>query len=224
MCGKFSAQLTWDEYCDLAGVEPGEATDAMDSATVLRTFAPMSRVPVLHLGPVRQRRITLMRWGWHNHKLADPMRGFSHLHARSEEIDRTPTWVEPFRDRRGVVFAKTFNIGEELPGGKIKQWVCSRADGAPMALAVIYSSWQLAQGKLTAFAMVTTRSCAPLDRKDDRMPAILKPEEVAMWIGEVGATPSQLKSFLRPFDGSLIMREQAAGKPRRADGAQAELF
>ncbi|HEX4293127.1 MAG TPA: SOS response-associated peptidase family protein [Rhizomicrobium sp.] len=224
MCGKFEARLTWDEYCDLAGVGPGEGADALDSATVLGLFTPMIRVPVLHLGPVRKRRLTLMRWGWHNHKLADPMRGFSHLHARSEEIDRTPTWIEPFRDARGVVFAKAFNIGEVLPNGKTRQWVCSRADGAAMALAVIYSSWQLAQGRLTAFAMVTTQSCAPLDLKDDRMPAILQPDEIAIWIGEEGATPSQLKSLLRPFDGSLVVREQQAAKPKQRDRAQAELF
>jgi putative SOS response-associated peptidase YedK len=173
---------------------------------------------------VRQRRITLMRWGWRDAKLADPMRGFSHLHARSEEIERTPTWTGPFRDGRGVVFAKTFNIGEVLPNGKTKQWVCSHADGGAMALAVIYSSWQLAQGRLTAFAMVTTQSCTPLDLKDDRMPAILKPEEIATWIGEESATPAQLKSLLRPFDGSLVVREQQSSKPKQRDHAQAELF
>jgi len=224
MCGKFEARLTWDEYCDLAGIGSGGGADALDPDTVLGLFTPMARVPVLHLGPVRQRRITLMRWGWRDRKRADPMRGFSHLHARSEEIDRTPTWTEPFRDARGVVFAKTFNIGEELPNGKTKQWVCSRADGAAMALAVIYSSWQLVQGKLTAFAMVTTQSCAPLNLKDDRMPAILKPEEIATWIGEESATPAKLKSLLRPFDGSLVVREQEPGKPKRQMHDQPQLF
>ncbi len=99
MCGKFEARLTWDEYCDLAGAPDEDGV--MAPTTVLRVFTPMSRVPVLHLGPSRQRRITLMRWGWLDPKLADPARGFSHLHARSEEIERTPTWVEPFRSMRG---------------------------------------------------------------------------------------------------------------------------
>lgn len=222
MCGKFEARLTWDEYCDLAGAPDEDGV--MAPTTVLRVFTPMSRVPVLHLGPSRQRRITLMRWGWLDPKLADPARGFSHLHARSEEIERTPTWVEPFRSMRGVIFSKSFNIGEELPGGRIKQWVCSRADGAAMALAVIFSSWRIAQGRLTAFAMVTTASCPPLDRKDERMPAILKPEEIARWIGEESATPAEIKSLLRPFDGSLVVREQEPAKPKRRHEDQPELF
>jgi len=222
MCGKFEACLTWNEYCDLAGVPDEDGV--MAPATVLRVFTPMSRVPVLHLNPARRRRITLMRWGWFDPKLADPARGFSHLHARSEEIERTPTWAEPFRNARGVVFTKSFNIGEELPGGKIKQWVCTRADGGAMALAVIISSWRITQGRLTAFAMITTASCAPLDRRDERMPAILEPEDIAAWIGEGSATQAELKSFLHPFDGSLLMREQEPSKPKPRHDDQPELF
>jgi len=83
------------------------------------------------------------------------------------------------------------NIGEELPNGKTKQWVCSRADNQPIALAVIYSTWELVQGRLTAFVMVTTESCAPLSAKDNRMPAILRdPAEIAAWLGETGGTPA----------------------------------
>ena len=222
MCGKFESRLTWNEYCDLAGVPDTEGVMAPE--TVLRVFTPMSRVPVLHLNAARKRRLTLMRWGWLDAKLADPTRGFSHLHARSEEIERTPTWVEPFRQARGVVFTKSFNIGEEMPGGRIKQWVCTRADGGAMALAVIYSSWQIAQGRLMAFAMVTTASCPPLDRKDERMPAIIEPEDIAVWIGEEVATQAELKSVLRPFKGSLVMAEQEPSRLKSRQNDQPELF
>jgi putative SOS response-associated peptidase YedK len=215
MCGKFTAMMTWREYCDLAGVSlsgdhPGP--DAMDGAHVLGTMTPMAKVPVLHLGPVRQRRITPMRWGWPDTRAADPAKGFRHLHARSEEIDRTPTWIEPFHETRGVVFTKTFNIGETLPSGKTKQWVCSRADGEPVAIAVIYSSFDLPQGTLRAFAMVTTASCPPLSEKDERMPALLELDDVATWLGEAGAIAADLKALLRPYQRSLVMCEQEATK------------
>jgi putative SOS response-associated peptidase YedK len=219
MCGKFTAQMTWGEYVALAGVgSDGGAggPDAMDTAKILGTFTPMSNVPVLHLGPVHQRRISPMRWGWYNHKAPDPRRSFSHLHARAETIDSAPTWVDAFHGTRGVVFTKQFNIGEEEPHTKkIKQWQCSRADGEPVAIAVIYSAWELVQGPLRAFAMVTTESCPPLAAKDGRMPALLRNEdEVAMWLGETGASGAELKALLRPYDGSLVMREQDGPKPK----------
>ncbi len=181
MCGKFTAMMSWREYCALAGVNPGagdHGASAVDADKSLGIFTPMSAVPVLHRGPIGQRRITPMRWGWYKHKLPDPRRGFSHLHARAEDIDRTPTWIEPFHEARGVVFTHAFNIGEELPGGKVKQWICSRADGAPIAIAMLYSVWEHATfGTLRTCVMVTTAACPPLSSRDSRMPALLAGED-----------------------------------------------
>ena len=45
------------------------------------------------------------------------------------------------------------------------------------------------------------------------MPALLRDdEEVATWLGETGATDAELKALLRPYDGSLVMREQESSK------------
>lgn len=221
MCGKFSAQMTWSEYVDLAGVGTdggGGGPDLMDPKRMLGTFTPMAPSPVLHLGPVRQRRITMMRWGWYDHKSLTPLKSFRHLHARAETIDSAMTWLEPFQERRGVVFCKMFNIGEELPNGKTKQWVCSRPDGKAMALAVIYGQWELAVwGRLDAFVMVTVDSCPPLNGRDNRMPAILCSEdEISTWIGEQGADTRELKALLRTYEGSLVIREQEPTKPKAA--------
>ena len=213
MCGKFSAQMRWDEYCNLAGVGT-DGGDAIDPATVLGLFTPMSRVPVLHLGPVRQRRLTLMRWG-SRHKAPDPMRAFSHLHARAETIDTTMTWIEPFSDSRGVIFAKEFNIGEELPNGKSKQWICARKDGNPVAIPVIYAMTQLVQGNLWAFVMVTQDSVEPLNGKDNRMPALLEMTDIPQWIGEKGAATAELKAMLlKTYSAEFVMREQPPSKPK----------
>ena len=218
MCGKFTIQMTWREYCDLAGTRTdggdGSASDVLAPETELMTMTPSRLVPVLHLGPVRQRRISAMRWGWHKNSAADPMRSFSHLHVRAETIDSAPTWIDSFHERRGVIFTRAFNIGEELPNGKIKQWVCSREDKAPVAIAVIFETREYIQGKLTAFAMITTESCAPLNGRDSMRPARRDLDEVPKWIGETAATSPELKAMLRPYSGFLVMREQQPAKPK----------
>jgi len=171
-------------------------------------------VPVLHLGPMRQRRLTAMRWGWYNENSLKPERTFSHLHARSDRIDIAPTWSDAFRERRGVVFATEFNIGEELPNGRVRQWVCSDPEHSPLAIAVIYSVWDVIPRRVCTFAMVTTDACAPIHEKDDRMPALLGLDEVATWIGETGAGTAELKALLRPYSGILVMRPQEQDKER----------
>jgi putative SOS response-associated peptidase YedK len=217
MCGKFTMMMTWEEYCLLAGIGTGGGhgfRPPIDPQTVLQTFTPMRSIPILHLGPVRQRRSTLMRWGWHVPN--DPKKHY--WHARSEEIDTKPTWHGPFRETRGVIWTKQFNIGEELPNGKTKKWVCNRPDMKPVALAVIYSEWELLEGPLRAFVMVTTQSCAPLNERDDRMPAILADEdEVAMWLGETGEGEDELKKLLQPYDGKLTIRPQEGAPNAKKD-------
>jgi putative SOS response-associated peptidase YedK len=230
MCGKFTAMMTWREYVALAGLvlEAGDnGAREFDPDSMLGTFTPMANLPVVHLNPVGMRRISLMRWGWLKAgKNADPRKGFSHLHARSEEIDQTPTWREPFAQMRGLVWTKSFNIGEELPDGKIKQWVCTRADAQPMAIAVLYSVWEHAlYGLLRTCVMVTTASCPPLSARDERMPAILASEdEIRVWLGERAVSPATVKGVLRPFEGSLVMREQSPSKapPQRPARAKAQ--
>jgi hypothetical protein len=78
MCGKFTAMMTWSEYVALAGVGIEDAGLTIDPAKELAAFTPMATVPILHLGPVRQRRITPMRWGWFDPRVADPLRSFKH--------------------------------------------------------------------------------------------------------------------------------------------------
>lgn len=220
MCGKFTAMMTWREYCDLAGTGTdggsGSGVDAIDPNTVLGLFTPMSRVPVLHLGPVRQRRTTLMRWGWPDDRRGRDASGlFRWLHARAEEIDSTPAWIESFRDgARGVIFTKEFNIGEEMPNGKTKQWICSRKDGLPVAMPVLFTSRDLLQGTLWAFVMVTQEAIEPLHGRDNRMPALLEMDDVAAWIGELGATNAELKAMLlKSYHAELVIREQPT-KPK----------
>jgi putative SOS response-associated peptidase YedK len=132
------------------------------------------------------------------------------MHARGETLDVKPTWKHAFEHGRGVVWASRFNIGEEIAPGKVKQWVCRRADGAPLAIAVIWERWEHPQkGVFQVFVPVTTDSPPSVHSRDDRFPLLFSMEEdVALWLGETGVPPAEIKSLIRMFEGELIVEEE----------------
>ncbi|MGE8941559.1 SOS response-associated peptidase family protein [Leptospira interrogans] len=75
---------------------------------------------------------------------------------------------------RGILMVHTFNEGKELPNGRTKQWGVRRRTGQPIAIAVIFETWQNGAESLDTFVQVTTPAKALISRIADRMPAILR--------------------------------------------------
>lgn len=221
MCGKFTQMMSWAQLHNLADLVGGA-----DDREVLQT--PMSFAVVVRAED-GARTVRPMRWGFAELHAKAPMDKPGHLHARAETIDTLPTFAGAFAHNRGVVFVKTFNIGEELPGGKVKQHVV-HADGAPLALAVLWERWtNRDEGELFTYVMVTTAANPMLATRTDRMPAVLTPEQIPVWLGETGATLAEIKALLVPYAGALAMHEQVKAKPprpqrTRADDPQGALF
>ena len=95
---------------------------------------------IIRLNAAGEREVVSMRWGFAGKGDLNPSRP-RHMHARCETVDRLPTFANAFTHRRGVLVVHTFNEGEELSNGKTKQWVITRNDGKPIAIAVICEKW-----------------------------------------------------------------------------------
>jgi putative SOS response-associated peptidase YedK len=65
------------------------------------------------------------------------------------------------------------------------------------------------------FVQVTTPANALIAPVTDRMPAILRPQDWATWLGEAGASAADAKALLRTYDdeGGWSMTPQGARKP-----------
>jgi putative SOS response-associated peptidase YedK len=142
------------------------------------------------------------------------------MHAKAETIDRLPSFAETFCKRRGLVYVSSFNVGEELPNGRVKQWTLTRPERAPMALAVIWKEWQLSDGEiLQAYVMVTVAANELIAPKTDRMPAIIAPKAIPLWLGEDRAPLEEVKDLCQPFAGELFLTDPKPPKPPKDDGA-----
>jgi putative SOS response-associated peptidase YedK len=244
MCGKFTARYSWREvyrYSDLLtphlvgrvadanlAAVPITVTGGVDE-TVLHT--PMRMTPVVCLDKDGKRMVVPMRWGWMDESAPDPLKKPGLLHARGETVDVKPTWKHAFATNRGVIFVETFNVGEDVAPGKVKQWTCRRADGRPLALAVIWERWEHPRrGAFHVYVPVTTDSPPAIHTKDDRFPVLLDSEEdIALWLGETGAALEEIKALASIYEGELNLQEErkpdAPSKARRAKNhSQPSLF
>jgi putative SOS response-associated peptidase YedK len=234
MCGKFTQISGWSEVVDYADLIPTRPADRT------RTFTPMNGVPVVHLDAEGERVVHPMVWGYTN-RVATGHRIPRHMHARGETVDRT--FATAFRFRRGIVFAQTFNVGEEVrvtysdgaPSGRIwtRQWTVRPKDGQPLCMAVIYDIFDCGRGPEREFVQVTTAANPLISRITDRMPLILRPEDIPLWLGEVRAPIIDVKALIRVFDdeGAWEMTPEDPGKrpprprnPEPGPSSQGELF
>jgi putative SOS response-associated peptidase YedK len=183
----------------------------------LQMLTPMRFASVIRLDPDGRRETIAMRWGFANARAKMPLERPRHMHARAETIDVLPTFANAFARGRGLVLVKTFDVGEELPSGKVRQWVVSPRDGRPLALAVIYERWtDRNEGELLTFVMVTVPAGPLLARVTDRMPAVIAPEHWSAWLGEVPAPAEELKAKLMTTDGDWDLSEQQKPQKRPA--------
>src|SRR4029077_19113091 len=123
----------------------------------------------------------------------------------------------------------SFNEGEEVSATKTMQYVLTPTDDKPIAIAVVWNYWRKeGEPALLSFAMVTTLANELIGTITDRMPALVAMEDWPKWLGEVPASPEELKSLLRPSTCDLKMqagetKPPPPAKPKR-DNAQADLF
>lgn len=206
MCGKFSQMSSWQEVHAFS--QPLVIQRPADDIVVA---TPMRFASIMRLSAQGEREMVTMRWGFAGKDDTAPVRP-KHMHARSETIDRLPTFRHAFAHGRGILMVHTFNEGEELPDGKTKQWVITPNDGQPIAIAVICETWSHGAETLETFIQVTTPANALISRITDRMPAILPRAAWPAWLGETDASRAEIKALLQTFEdnGAWTMTEQGA--------------
>ena len=206
MCGKFAARASWREVTNFLEAQKGAPLAEDDPDVGYRVMSPL---PVIVWDKVLGlRRIVPMRWGFPHR--ADPRRP-DPIHARAETIDEKPTFRDAFLDgQRGIVLARNFN---EAPDSG-EQHTITPGERGVLALAILWRRF----GDITACVMVTVPANSLVATLlTDRMPAILAPEDWAIWLGEEPADSARVKACLKTVEGPewRMTKEQRAAKPRR---------
>ncbi len=141
------------------------------------------------------------RWGLIPAWAASPSEGSRRINARAETVAESPAFRVAFRRRRCLVPADGFYEWQRIDGRR-QPWHVRRSDGAPMAMAGLWSLWRdPATGEWVAScAVVTTTPNDVVAALHDRMPVLLSEEARSIWLDPTETSAGLLRDLLVPSD------------------------
>lgn len=151
---------------------------------------PTNRVHVVRLGATG-RQLVGMRWGFIPHWYKEENGGPLLINARAETVAEKPAFKAACRERRCLILATGFYEWTKDEAGNRLPWYFRRRDGGPVAFAGLWQSWGREAPQDTC-AIVTTGANEEVSVLHHRMPLILEPDEVALWLGEEGTGAARL--------------------------------
>ncbi len=153
--------------------------------------APGSMQPVVYLTAEGERALALMRWGF---KLLDRFL----FNTRSETVEQSRFWKEPFRERRCIVPADAFFEWSSASAKSRKKFEISLQGEELFGMAGVWSPWQnprTGQWEQT-FSILTTEANEAMRPIHDRQPEILAPSEYAEYLAPAPRPPVHLLRIL----------------------------
>jgi putative SOS response-associated peptidase YedK len=206
MCGRFTITTPLSELKEAFDVEV-VAPELEQQPPQRFNVAPSQEVLSVRVVEER-RRLDLLRWGLVPFWAKDTKIGYKLINARSETAQKLPAFRGAFPRHRCLVLADGFyewlREGKKKLGHHIR-----RRDGRPFAMAGLWERWRGpardAEVPLESCTVLTVEANGLVSRIHDRMPAILRPEDVGPWLDR-GTPVDEAQALLRPFaEDELVM-------------------
>lgn len=193
MCGRFAFYSPREAVLAVFGVElPFEVEPHYN-------IAPTQLVAAIRAGDAGGPEGVRLRWGLVPSWAKDAAIGSRMINARAETLGEKPAFRNAWRRRRCVVLANGFyewRVAAGSGAGKTPFYIAP-PDGRPMGLAGLWERWEKGDRPLESCAIITTAASGALAGIHDRMPVILPPDSLRLWL-QPGQPHEVLQRLLRP--------------------------
>lgn len=192
MCGRF--------FLSRSSADVARAFDLAEVPSLAPRYnvAPTQQVGVIR-ATASGRRLESMQWGFVPGFASDPRAGQRPINARAETIATLPLFRGAFASRRGVIPADGFYEWQHR-GRSSRPFAVRASDGSLLAMAAIWDRHERDAGPLASCAIVTTAANTRVAEIHDRMPVLLAPEDLAVWLDPAEHDVDRLRALLRPCD------------------------
>ncbi len=164
-------------------------------------IAPGQMIPAI-IAEDGKRRIGQLRWGlvpsWAN----DEKIGYKMINARAETLLEKPAFKNLFVRKRCIIPADGFYEWKQLDTGKQPMRIMMK-NGEPFGFAGLFDTWTSPDGeKISTCTIITTKPNEIVSDIHDRMPVILRREDVSLWLDRERYDADMLQSLLVPYAAS----------------------
>lgn len=209
MCGRF-IQITNPEKIKVLLPELEIGQGVMEKFTQRFNIAPTQDILTVLNSPVP--RLTYTHWGLIPFWATDRTVGSRMINARWETAASKPSFREPLKKRRCLIFSDGF-FEWEREGTSKKPYFIRMRDGEPFAFAGLWDNWNDRQTGETVLSstIITTAANRRLSDVHDRMPAILEPGMYGAWLNPLPESADNLIECIRPYSHDDLEMAEVSG-------------
>jgi putative SOS response-associated peptidase YedK len=197
MCGRYAMYGPQSRYREHFGTE-----DEFEFAPRYNV-APSQSLPILRQDPDGRRTFEPARWGlipsW-----VKELTGLNRpINAKAETAAIRPMFRHAFRKSRVLVPADAFFEWQAVAGKK-QPYLIRMRDESPFGMAGLLEHWHGPDGEVASFAILTTEPNPLMAAIHNRMPAIIRPEDYAVWLDPERANVEELQGLLGAYPERLM--------------------
>jgi len=217
MCGRYAASLPPEMMVELFNL--------LNSVEMEPRYNIAPTDPIVAIRNSRSqggRVAETFRWGFIPSFVKDPKEFSLLINARAEGASDKPSFRNAMKWGRCVVPADGYYewmVGED---GVKRPYFIHSAENAPMVFAGLYSIWKSPEGdKVPTAAIVTVTPNLDISGVHDRMPAVLRGEDIDKWLDTANVGPKEAEALAQsPPPGT--MRYHAVTKEVGKVGTEGE--
>lgn len=193
MCGRYTLIAPPEEVQELFGaVEAHQAPPRYN-------IAPSQPILIVREDQPGVRRLVLVRWGLIPGWAKDPTKLANLINARSETAVEKPSFRTAMRHKRCLIPASGFYEWQKRKGTRSQPYLIRPPSGDLVAFAGIWEDWTDPDGGvIETAAILTTAANRTLSPIHDRMPAVVRPEDFALWLDTRSVDAKAAASILKP--------------------------
>lgn len=196
VCGRFSLRVEMQELMHYFGLIP---TDFVYPPRY--NIAPGQMIPAV-IASREGRKLGPLRWGLVPRWAKNDKIGYMMINARADSLPVKPAFAKPLVSKRCVIPADGFYEWRKQDKQPFR---ITMRDQSLFSLAALYDTWIMPNGeKLGTCTIITTEPNELMSRIHERMPAILPPEHMDIWLNPRVADPAELLPLLRPYDAERM--------------------